>query len=80
MFSQKEQKSTFLRFCAKMYAFTIKRLEKRGSISLVNYHNLASIIIEPPSKRLAWFILSLKKDLWGERRAGGHLTVSRLLD
>jgi hypothetical protein len=30
---------------------TIKRLEKRGYISLVNYYKLASIIIEPPSTR-----------------------------
>jgi RNA-directed DNA polymerase len=30
---------------------TIKRLEKRGYVSLVNYYKLASIIIEPPSTR-----------------------------
>jgi hypothetical protein len=30
---------------------TIKRLEKRGFVSLVKYYKLASIIIEPPSTR-----------------------------
>ena len=30
---------------------TIKRLEKRGYVSLVNYYKLASIIIEPLSTR-----------------------------
>lgn len=59
---------------------TIKCLEKTGYVSLVNYYKLASIIIEPLSKRPVWFILSLTQELWCERCSSDHLTVSRLLD
>jgi len=48
---------------------TIKRLEKRGFVSLVKYYKLASIIIEPPSTRPARFILSLPKGLVVLRQA-----------
>jgi hypothetical protein len=48
---------------------TIKRLEKRGYVNLIKYYNLKSVIIEAPSTRPAWFILSLPKDRWCERRS-----------
>jgi hypothetical protein len=45
-------------------AITLKRLEKSAYIRLFNYFKLARVGIEPPSSRLAWFILSLTNGLW----------------